>query len=63
MKNKYKRKIINRINRLIKFLYNYSIALNVVDSDDFNPKDKLALLEFDAKLRAAGQKLIDDFDK
>ena len=56
-----KRKVFNRINKLVRFLYWYGNKLSF--SDRFAAKNKFALLEFENKVRKAAEELRDEFEK
>jgi len=55
-----KRNIANRTNKLIKFLYGFSLKLSF--DTRFSTKDKFALLDFDKKLREITQELFQKWD-
>jgi len=58
---KPKRKILNRINRLIRFLYRFTIRQSGKNSLTNN--EMFALIMFDEKVRKATEELMDKFGK
>lgn len=54
-------KVINKINRLIKFLYNFTIRQSI--KSDLTNEEKFAIIQFDNKVRKATEVLIEEFKK
>ena len=61
MKHKYKRKVINRANKLIGWLYSFNIKAG--HKKYFTTQEKFDLLEYDQKIRQLTQELIDKWKK
>ena len=54
-----KRKVINRANRLIKFLYNFQVSQ--VRKKQLTSDEQFAVLNYEQKVRDLTQELIDKF--
>lgn len=52
-----KRKVINRANRLIKFLYNFQV--NQVRKKQLTSDEQFAVLSYEQKVRELTEELID----
>ena len=53
-KQRYKRKVYKRVNRLYKWIYNYSVKL---DSNSLHQDDQFAFIEFQSKFKEISDEL------